>query len=67
MADKIELRALKKGEFFKRSIKGAPSKTVYVKGSYDKSSKRFDCSKFEDVNAFIQLKPSSLIFSDFTF
>lgn len=57
------IKDLKKGDFFRLSEAGA----VYVRGDYDKSYKKYDCYKFEDVNAFRQFAGAKKVIVDFTF
>lgn len=42
----IELKKLKKGDYFK-----VPNcNVIYVKGDYERSLKKFSCHKFDNVN-----------------
>lgn len=59
----MKISELKKGDFFKLSENGC----VYVRGDYDRSSKKYECYKFDDVNSFRYLKGSKDIISDFIF
>ena len=45
------LRTLKAGDYFHLSIGGKPGATVYVRGHYDRASRKFSIYKFHDVNA----------------
>lgn len=58
------LKSLKPGEFFKRK---ATSDIVYVKGPYDRTDKKFECTKWEDANAWILLKGTTQVVVDFDF
>lgn len=58
------LKNLKKGEYFKFREE---SDIVYVKGDYDRSTKKFDCYKFDDVNSFRQFAADKFVFIDFEF
>lgn len=59
----MKISELKKGDFFKLSENGC----IYVRGDYDRSSKKYECYKFDDVNSFRYLKGSKDIISDFIF
>ena len=54
---------LKKGDFFKLSENGC----VYVRDSYDRSSKKYECFKYDDINSFRYLKGSKEVITDFIF
>ena len=60
----MQLKDVKRGEFFKRK---ASSSIVYVRGEYERSSKKYSCYKFDDVNSKIFLKGSTEVYTDFTF
>jgi len=66
--DQVPLRAVKKGEVFKRK---ANSNKVYVRHHYNPRDAfgpaTFCCSDFDDMRVIIQLKPSTLVFVGFTF
>ena len=46
---KTEIKNLKKGEFFKRDVKGQPSAKVYIKGDYDRATKSYSAIEYEDI------------------
>ena len=60
----MQLKELKKGDYFKRK---ATSSIVYVKGEYIRSIKKYSCYKFEDINSEIFLKGATEVITDFTF
>ena len=62
-----EIKNLKKGEFFKRLIKGQPSAKVYIKGDYDRATKTYSAIEYEDVNHEIFLKANTKVNYGFTF
>ena len=59
----MSISKLKKGEFFKLSDNGC----VYVRGDYDRSSKKYECYKYDDVNSFRYLKGCKEVVVDFIF
>ncbi len=61
------LKDLKKGEFFKRVSKKGIGNCVYVKGEYDKSSKTYECYKYNDINSFVYLKGDAVVCTEFEF
>lgn len=59
---------LKKGEYFTLYEYGEPlSRSVYVRGDYDRSSKRYICHKFDDFNSTHLLKGDRVVYTDFVF
>ena len=49
----MKLKELKKGDFFtKLDISDPKPRQVWVRGEYDRSAKRYECYKWEDVKAF---------------
>jgi len=59
------LKDLKKGEFFKRVSKKGIGSIVYVRGDYDKSTKTYECYKYDDINSFINLKGNAVVCIEF--
>lgn len=64
----MKLKELKKGDFFtKFDISDPKPRQIWVKGDYDRSSNRYECYKWEDVN-YTQLIPGHReVFCGFTF
>ena len=60
----ITLRDAKPGEFVKRT---ADAKTVYVKGAYDRATKRFTLTDWDDANHEIFVKADKTVFVGFDF
>ena len=65
--EQTKIKNLKKGEFIKRSVKGAPSSRVYIKGDYDRASKSYSCITYDDINQEIFIKADKMVFHGFTF
>ena len=64
----MKIKDLKKGEYFKTiNAKGVVSACVYVRGEYDRSSRRYSACKFEDFNAERFFKPDQEVTTDFEF
>jgi len=62
------IKDLKKGDFFtKRSIDEPREDQVWVRGDYDRSSRRYECCRFDDVNTTCFLIGGRQVFTDFTF
>jgi hypothetical protein len=66
----MQLKMLKKGEFFARKSMGeqeAKPSQIYVKGDYDPSSKKYWCSRWNDIASGIELKGDTEVYQDFIF
>ena len=61
---KVELKKVKKGEFFKRKEN---SETVFIKGEYERSDKKYCNSDYWDINRFVYLKGSTMVYTGFDF
>ena len=59
-----ELRDLKKGEFFKLK---PDSKIVFIKDEYFREEKRFSCIYFDDISKGRNLKPDTVVYTQFEF
>lgn len=66
----IKLRDLKEGDYFcLKSLgeKEAKDSQIWIKGEYDKSSRKYSCTKFSDVNHEHLFDGNKLVFIDFIF
>ncbi len=64
----MTIKELKKGEFFTLKPIAEPKESqVYVRGEYDRSEKKYECYKFNDMNAFRYYKGDKEIYTDFIF
>ena len=62
---KTTLKDIKKGEFFR--LTDSETATVYIKGDYDRSERKFEVSKFYDMNDFKFMNGTRTVFIGFTF
>lgn len=60
-----ELRNVKQGEFF--SLANSETAPVWVRGDYNRSSKKFEAYKYYDVNYWNEFRGSRIVFVDFEF
>ena len=60
----VKVKDLKIGDFFILSNK---SRTVYVRGHYDKSDKDYTCSDFHDIASEKYLQGNKTVYIGFTF
>lgn len=64
----MKLKELKKGDYFtKKSIENPTESQVWIRGDYDRSLKKYECSNFADVNKTCFIKGDREIYTDFTF
>ncbi len=58
------LRDVKPGEYFKRK---PDARAVFVRGAYDRATKRISATDFDDINRELFIKPDALVVVGFTF
>lgn len=66
----MKLKELKKDDIFSRkplNNKEALASQVYIKGDYDRSTKKYWCQKWDDISKGIELKGDTEVYQDFTF
>lgn len=66
----MKLKELKKDDLFSRkplNNKEALASQVYIKGGYDRSSKKYWCQKWDDISKGIELKGDTEVYQDFIF
>lgn len=64
----MTVKELKKGDFFTlKPIEYPRESQVYIRGSYDPSAKKYDCHKWNDINASRYLKGTTTVYVDFCF
>ena len=62
------LRDLKPGQFFTRKPIDAPKESqVWVRGAYDRSQKKYECTNWADTSRTIYLKGETNVYTDFIF
>ena len=67
MTEKL-LKDIKVGEYFTlKAIEEPTENQVWVKDSFDRSTKKYDVYKFADVNHFSQKKGTTKVYVGFTF
>lgn len=64
----IKLKDLKRGDYFTYKLIEAPScSRVYVRGDYDRSSRKYLVYKFDDINDYRLKKGDLIVYVDFIF
>lgn len=62
------IKELKKGEFFtKKAIEYPTENQVFIRGNYDRTSKKYEIVRFSDCNDIQYIKGNKEIFTDFIF
>lgn len=62
------IKELKQGEMFTlKEIEFPKDSQVYVRGEYDRGSKTYSCTKWNDSNAERFFKGTKTVFTEFTF
>lgn len=62
---KTELRRVRVGEFFRLSE--SESAPVWVRDEYNRSSRKYEAYKYDNVNHWGEFKGTRLVYVDFTF
>ena len=64
----MTLKEIKRGEFFTRkSIENPTESQVWIRGEYDREQKKYECTRFDDINRTIYLKGATTVYTEFTF
>lgn len=61
-------KELKKGEYFtKKPISEPRESQVWIRGDYDRSTKKYECYRFDDMNTLNYVSGTKEVYTDFTF
>ena len=64
----MKLKDLKQGEYFiLKDIPEPKESQVYIRGEYDRSTKKYLCGKFVDISYSRLLNGDTEVYTDFTF
>ena len=64
----MTIKDLKKGDFFTlKNIENPTETQVWIRGDYDRSSKTYDCTRFDDICRTRSMKPTATVYVDFIF
>lgn len=64
----MTIREIKEGEFFTlKPIDNPKESQVYVRGPYDRSSRKYSAVKFSDINSERLFPADREVYVDFTF
>lgn len=57
------LKVLKKGDFFR--VKSSSIGCVLIKGDYDRSLRKYECRRYDDINCWEYLSPATIVYTTF--
>lgn len=64
----MTVKQLKQGEYFTRKPIAEPKESqVYIRGEYDRSTKKYICTKWDDISSSVLLKGGTEIYTEFVF
>ena len=64
----MKLKELKKGEYFTLKDYAEPKDSqVYIRGEYDRETRKYVCGKFSDISYSRLLKGDTEVYTEFTF
>ena len=64
----MTIKDLKIGEYFTlKPIAEPTEKQVFVRGEYDRSEKRYEATRFDNISMSRLLKPDTIVYTDFIF
>lgn len=62
------LKELKKGDYFTlKPLEYPTDKQVFIKGDYDRTSKAYDCGRYDDISYSRYIKGTKEVYTDFIF
>ena len=64
----MTIKELHKGDFFTKKDIPCPSENqVWIRGDYDRSARRYSCTRFSDFCDEQLMRGDKVVFCDFTF
>lgn len=64
----MKIKNLKKGDFFtKKPLDNPKESQVWMRGDYDRSLKKYECIRFDDMCTFCYLPGDRDVYTGFTF
>ena len=64
----MTVKELKKGDYFTiKPIENPTEKQVYIRGEYDRATKKYSCGRFDDISYEKMLSGDKVVYVDFTF
>ncbi len=64
----MTIKELKKGQWFTLKPIAEPKENqVYIRGDYDRGSKKYSCGRFDDCSFEKEFKGDKVVYTDFVF
>lgn len=64
----MKIRELKQGDFFtKKPIENPKESQVWIRGDYDRAQRKYECTRFDDINTLCYLPGDKDVCIGFTF
>ncbi len=64
----MKIKDLKIGEFFTiKPLEYPKESQVYIRGEYDRTEKKYDCGKFDDISCSRMFSGNKEVYTDFVF
>lgn len=64
----MKMKELKKGEYFtKKAIAEPTERQVWIRGDYDRTEKKYEAYRFDDVNTWCYISGNKEVYTEFTF
>lgn len=64
----MTVKDLKKGDFFTiKPIENPTERQVYIRGEYDRTSKKYCCGRFDDASYSKEFSGNKEAYTEFTF
>lgn len=66
----MKLKELKKGDFFTLKPHGekcVSSSQVFIRGEYDRTEKKYDCGRYDDIGYSRYFSGNKEVYTDFIF
>lgn len=62
------IKDLKIGEYFTlKPIENPTEKQVFIRGEYDRTERKYECGRFDDISYTRYLSGKTEVYTDFTF
>lgn len=58
----VQIKNVKRDDFFR--LANSETSPLWIRGEYDKSSKKYECCKYDNVNRFSEFSGKRLVFVD---
>lgn len=64
----MTVKELKKGTYFTRKpLENPKENQVFIRGEYDRELKKYECTRFSDINDTIYLRGNVEVYTDMIF